>query len=108
MRPWSAQVEVDETLVRRLLAQFPEVSARSVVRLSEGWDRSVWLVDSRWVFGFPRREVVVPGLERELELVPKLAPHLPLPIPVPVFTGVPSDGFPWPFSGSEFLPGGEL
>jgi aminoglycoside phosphotransferase (APT) family kinase protein len=108
MRSWTAEVEVDEPLVRRLLSQFPELAARSVVRISEGWDRSVWLVDSRWVFGFPRRSVVVPGLERELEFLPRLAPLLPLPIPVPVFAGSPTEEFPWPFAGSEFLPGREL
>lgn len=61
--------------------------------LSEGWDNTVWLVDGRWVFRFPRREGVIPGIEREMVLLPRLAP---LPIPVPVF-GRPAEGYRWPF-----------
>jgi len=104
---WDAELVVDEPLVRRLLAEFPELALDSVEPLSEGWDRSVWLVDGVWVFGFPRRAIVAPGIERELEFLPRLAPHVPLPIPEPVFVGSPSDSFPWPFFGSRFIPGCE-
>jgi aminoglycoside phosphotransferase (APT) family kinase protein len=67
----------------------------------------VWLVDSRWVFRFPRREVVVPGFLRETEVLSVLAPNLPLPIPVAAFRGEPGPEFPWPWAGSAYLPGRE-
>jgi aminoglycoside phosphotransferase (APT) family kinase protein len=104
---WQAERAVDERLVRELLGQFPELEVRSLRHLSEGWDRSVWLVDETIVFGFPRRAVVLEGLERELELLPRLAPFLPLPIPVPRHVGRPTRAFPWPFFGSAYLPGAE-
>ena len=104
---WQAERRVDGPLVRRLLEQFPELEPASVELLSEGWDRSVWLVDRELVFGFPRREVAVAGLEREIAVLPRLAPLLPLAIPAPAFVGRPSDEFPWPFSGGPFLPGVE-
>jgi len=104
---WQAERTVGEPLVRALLAQFPELEVGSLELLSEGWDRSVWLVDRAVVFGFPRREVVLAGIERELELLPRLAPLLPLAIPVPAFVGCPTEAFPWPFFGSAFLPGRE-
>jgi hypothetical protein len=53
VRKWSADVDVDEPLVRRLVAQLPEFTLRSVERLADGWDRSVWLANGTWVFGFP-------------------------------------------------------
>jgi aminoglycoside phosphotransferase (APT) family kinase protein len=65
-------------------------------------------VDERWAFRFPRRSIAVPGFERELEVLPRLAPVLPLPIPEPAFVGRPSDDYPWPFFGAPFLPGREL
>jgi aminoglycoside phosphotransferase (APT) family kinase protein len=105
---WSAELVVDEALARRLIAQFPELRVKSLRRLSEGWDRTVWLADERWVFGFPRRAVVVPGIEREIAFLPGLASLLPLPIPRPVFVGSAAEGFPWLFFGSELLPGHEL
>jgi aminoglycoside phosphotransferase (APT) family kinase protein len=107
MPVWTPEVEVDAELVGRLLRRFPELAGRPVRRLSGGWDRSVWLVDDAWVFGFPRRESVLPGLAREIELLPRLAPLLPLAVPVPTFVGEPAEGFPWPFWGAAFLPGVE-
>jgi aminoglycoside phosphotransferase (APT) family kinase protein len=67
----------------------------------------VWLVDERWAFRFPRRAIVLPGVERQLAVLPRLAPLLPAPIPTPIFSGRPADGYPWPFYGTPFLPGRE-
>lgn len=107
MPGWTAEIEVGAALVGRLLRQFPTVAGAPVRRLSEGWDRSVWLVADTWVFGFPRRAAVLPGMAREVEFLPRLAPNLPLPVPVPVFLGRPDEGYPWPFWGAEFVPGAE-
>ena len=108
MAEWSAEVVVDEPFARRLLgSQFPELELERLQLLGEGWDNTVWLVDDRWVFRFPRRQIAVPGIERQLALLPRLGPLLPLGVPVPVFAGVPADGFPWRFSGHELLPGRE-
>jgi aminoglycoside phosphotransferase (APT) family kinase protein len=101
---WSPDLVVDEPLVRRLLSRFPELEVRSLRKLAEGWDNSVWLVDGRFAFRFPHREIAIPGLVRELEVLPRL-PVLPLPVPRPVFVGRPDDEFPWPFFGAELLPG---
>jgi aminoglycoside phosphotransferase (APT) family kinase protein len=104
---WSAEVAVDRGLARRLIAGQFEVGGELRL-LAEGWDSVVWLVDERWVFLFPRREIVVAGVEREIAVLPRLAPLLPLPIPVPVFAGRPADGYPWPFFGAALIPGREL
>lgn len=108
MATWSPELVVDEPLARQLVDRFPETAGRPLRLLATGWDRTAWLVDERWVFGFPRREVVVPGVERELEWLPRLAPILPQPIPVPRFIGEPAPEFPWPFFGGEFIVGSEL
>lgn len=107
MPVWSAEVVVDEGLARRLLAQFPELRLEWLRPLAEGWDNAVWVVDERYAFRFPRREVAIRGVELELAILPKLAPLLPLPIPDPIFQGRPAEGYPWPFFGSELLPGRE-
>ena len=108
MPSWTAELVVDEPLVRRLLAQFPELDPESLRPFAEGWDYSIWAVDERWAFRFPRREMAVPGTRREIAVLPELAPLLPTPVPAPVFVGEPADGFPWPFFGSALLPGREL
>ena len=107
-REWQAEVRIDARLVRRLLRdQFDELELTSLEPLGEGWDNSVWLVDGRWAFRFPRREIAVPAVARQLAMLPRLAPRLPLPIPEPAFAGRPGDAFPWPFFGTPFLPGKE-
>jgi aminoglycoside phosphotransferase (APT) family kinase protein len=105
---WEADVAVDEELVRGLIAgQFPQLAAAPLRPLAEGWDNAVWLVDERWAFRFPRRAMAIPGFERELAVLPGLAPRLPVRIPAPVFVGRPALGYPWPFFGAELLPGHE-
>ena len=109
MREWSAEVTVDKELARRLIReQFPQLELRSERLLGEGWDTTVWLVDDEWVFRFPRRAVVIPGIENELAVLPLLAPLLPLQIPNPTLVGRPSEEFQWPFYGCPFLTGREL
>lgn len=99
---------VDARWARRLIAgQFQQLEPRELRMFGEGWDATVWLVDERWVFRFPRRQVVIPGFERELDALPVLGPQLPLAVPHPVHRGRPADGFPWPFSGAALVPGEE-
>jgi len=108
MPTWTAELVVDERLVHRLITQFPGLDAESLRPFAEGWDYSIWVVDERWAFRFPRREIAVPGVRREIAVLPELAPLLPIPVPEPVFVGEPADGYPWPFFGSVLLPGQEL
>jgi aminoglycoside phosphotransferase (APT) family kinase protein len=104
---WTPDLAVDEPLVRALLAQFPELDGATLRRLATGWDNSVWVADEQYAFRIPHRAVAIPGVERELALLPELAPQLPLPVPRPVFVGRPVEGYPWPFFGAELLPGDE-
>src|SRR5688572_31310 len=109
MSEWEAEVVIDEPLVQAALAdQFPELDATSARLLGEGWDNSVWVVEETWAFRFPRRDGAIPGVERELEVLPRLAPLLRVPIPEPRFIGVPGDLFPWPFFGAPLLAGVEV
>lgn len=109
MHEWAPEIRVDEPLARRLIGeQFPEVEGRSFRLLGEGWDTTVYFVDDRWTFRFPRKAMVIPGFRNEIAHLPTLAPLLPLPIPVPTLVGEPSDEFEWPFYGARFLPGREL
>jgi aminoglycoside phosphotransferase (APT) family kinase protein len=106
---WSPEIEVGEELARRLVGeQFPELPATAFELLGEGWDNTAWLVDGEWVFRFPRRKIALPGVERELALLPELAPQLPRPVPRPELVGRPGAAFPWPFFGARLVEGVEL
>ena len=109
MPDWDAEVRVDEALARQLISdQFPELEVGELRLLGEGWDTMVWLADGRWVFRFPRRTMVISGLELEMRYLTALADRLPLPVPRPTHLGCPSQAFEWPFYGAPYLPGREL
>ena len=108
MREWSPELVVDEAFARRLISdRFPDVGTRSLTLLAEGWDNAVWVAEDGWAFRFPQRELGVRGLARELDVLPRLAPLLPLAVPVPELRGVPTGDYPWPFFGFRLVPGHE-
>ena len=104
MPEWDAERIVDEALARALITD-QCFAPRTLRLLGEGWDNTVWLADERYAFRFPRREFALPGVWRELEVLPQLA--LPRPVPTPVFVGEPGDSFPWPWFGAELIDGHE-
>jgi aminoglycoside phosphotransferase (APT) family kinase protein len=105
---WSAEITVDSELARRLIReQFDQLAAKRVELLGRGWDNTVYLVDDEWVFRFPRREIAVAGVEREIAVLPRLT-GLPLAIPEPRLVGARSASFPWPFFGAPHIAGRDL
>jgi aminoglycoside phosphotransferase (APT) family kinase protein len=109
MPEWDPEVEVGEDRARTLIeAQFPELAGSTVEAVAAGWDNIVYLADGRWAFRFPRRAIAIPGVEREIATLPRLAAHLPIPVPEPRFIGRPTGEYPWPWFGAPWLPGVEL
>jgi aminoglycoside phosphotransferase (APT) family kinase protein len=105
---WDPDVDIDEKLVQALVSeQFPELDVRSVRLVGEGFDNSVWAVDDEWAFRFPRRALAVPLVARELAVLTRVAPLVPVAVPVPAFVGTESELFPRPFFGHRVLRGVE-
>jgi aminoglycoside phosphotransferase (APT) family kinase protein len=109
MPEWDSEIEVGEDLARALIAaQFSELDATSLRRIGEGWDNIVWATGDDIAFRFPRREIAIPGVEREMAILPELAAQLPAPIPDATYAGAPSAEFPWPWFGSRLIAGQEV
>jgi aminoglycoside phosphotransferase (APT) family kinase protein len=106
---WAPEHAVSQREAADLIGgQFAELRGAPVRALATGWDNTVFLVGGRWVFRFPRRAIALPGVRREIAALPRLAPRLPLAVPVPELVGRPSGGYPWPFWGARLIPGAEL
>jgi aminoglycoside phosphotransferase (APT) family kinase protein len=91
------EVEIDETLVRRLLGeQLPDWVERPLQRVEpEGTDNAIFrLGDDLAVRLARRRGPTQPG-GKLFEWLPALAPLLPVAIPVPVAQGNPTRDYPW-------------
>jgi aminoglycoside phosphotransferase (APT) family kinase protein len=108
--PWASERVVDaETAARLVALRFLDLAGRPVTPLAEGWDSTVFTVGGDWAVQFPRRAAVVPGLRREIEVLPRIAAALPLPISVPERVADDDDAEdPWPFAGCRFISGVEL
>src|SRR5438034_383014 len=85
--------------------QFPALAPVQLEFLGVGLDNVALRVNRRLVFRFPRHEFAAGLIEREVRVLPLLAPRLPLPIPAPAFVGTPDESYPYPFSGCPLLPG---
>jgi aminoglycoside phosphotransferase (APT) family kinase protein len=108
MADWEPEHEIDEALVRVLMEEkFPELARTTLRFIGKGWDNSVWIVDDVWTFRFPRRAIAIPGVERELAVLPRVARLLPVAVPEPELVGFASERFPWPFFAYRPLPGVE-
>ena len=103
----AAEVEIDEELVRRLLAsQFPQWASLRVRRSpSIGWDNVIYRLGPDLLVRLPRRRMGAVMVEKQHQWLPELARRLPLPFPVPIGHGVPDQGYPWRWSVCHWVPG---
>jgi aminoglycoside phosphotransferase (APT) family kinase protein len=101
------EVHTDVLLVQRLLAaQFPEWRDLPVERVpSGGTDNTLYRLGPELVARLPRRRKNVVQLEKERHWLPRLAPLLPLAVPVPVAAGRPGEGYPFEWAIYRWLEG---
>ena len=105
-RTWDPEIVVDAQLARDLVrASFPELDCASVEPLDTGFDNTAFLIDQRYVFRFPRRQVAVALLEIESRFLQKWGKRLSLPVPQPDWVAEPSPAYGWPFAGYKLLAG---
>lgn len=103
---WDADVELPAGHAAAIIGrQFPHLAPARLELLGVGWDNTAYRVNGAYVFRFPRRKVGAELLNREVRLLPLLAPHLPLPVPNPCFAGEPAGAYPYPFAGYAHLCG---
>jgi aminoglycoside phosphotransferase (APT) family kinase protein len=104
--PWKAEFDITPLLASRLIyGQFPFLAGLPIAELTSGWDNAAFLVDGQWVFRFPRRQIAVGLVLKEIRSLPALASRLPLSIPNPVHVGVAGTEYPYPFAGYRLIAG---
>jgi aminoglycoside phosphotransferase (APT) family kinase protein len=102
----AAELEIDEPLMRSLLAEQQPALADLPLRIvGNGWDNVVVQLGAELIMRLPRRQAAAQLVLNEQRWLPELAPSLPLPIPSPVFAGRPGRQYAWPWSICRWLPG---
>ena len=101
------ELDIDAVLVRRLLAaQFAEWADLPIEPvLPMGTDNALYRLGDDMVVRLPRRERTAATLEKERRWLPKLAPHLPLTVPLPLAEGEPAGRYPFSWSVYGWLRG---
>lgn len=101
------KIHVDTQLAGRLVAaQFPRWAGLPVEPVdSAGTDNTLYRLGDHLLLRLPRLQRPVAQVAKEQRWLPRLAPLLPLPIPVPLAQGLPGAGHPWPWSIYPWLDG---
>jgi aminoglycoside phosphotransferase (APT) family kinase protein len=107
VRMHADEVATDVALVRRLLAgQFPHWAGLRIKPVaSYGTDHGIYRLGDRLAARLPRVAGATRQAAKEAKWLPRLAPHVPLALPVPVAMGRPGAGYPFDWSVYEWLPG---
>ena len=101
------EVEVDDELVRRLLAtQMPDLAERPLA-IVEPWgtDNAIWRLGGDLVVRLPRIASATAQVEMEATWLPRLAPYLPIAIPEPIAAGAPGCAYPYPWAVHRWIEG---
>jgi aminoglycoside phosphotransferase (APT) family kinase protein len=98
---------IDIALVQRLVAsQFPQWTGLSIRPVAQsGWDNRTFHLGETMLVRMPSAAEYAAQVEKEHRWLPKLAPFLPLPIPVPLAMGEPGEGYPRKWSIYRWLEG---
>jgi len=101
------EVPTSVALVRRLLAaQFPQWADLPIEPVpSAGTDNALYRLGDSLVVRLPRIHWAAAQVDKEQCWLPRLAPHLPLAIPVPLAKGAPGAGYPWHWSVYQWFEG---
>ncbi|MFI1395913.1 aminoglycoside phosphotransferase family protein [Streptomyces sp. NPDC020681] len=99
--------DVDTALVHRLIAaQFPQWAGLPVEPVgSLGTSNAMYRLGEDMVVRLPRTAGAADDVEKEHAWLPRLAPSLPIAIPVPLGKGTPAQGYPWHWSVYRWLDG---
>jgi len=101
------EFDVGVALVARLIGkQFPRWVGLPIVEVgSAGTDNAIYRLGDGMVVRLPRHVGAVGEVARQHRWLPRLAPLLPLAVPVPLARGVPGEGFPFPWLVCRWLEG---
>ena len=91
-------LEITAALAKALVEeQFPEWSDLPVTPVEkDGHDNRSFHLGSEMLVRLPSAERYAAHVDIEVEWLPKLIPHLSLPIPLPIAKGRPSAQYPFP------------
>ncbi len=101
------EIDIDESLVLRLISdQFPQFNGLPIEKvLSAGTNNALYRLGNDMLVRMPRIPGATAQVDREHTWLPRIAPLLPLAIPLPIVKRIPSGSYPWHWSIYRWLEG---
>ena len=101
------EADIDEALVRRLLAaQLPDLaSMRLAIVEPWGTDNAIWRLGDDLVVRLPRIDAAKGQVDKEAQWLPLIATHLSVEVPQPVAVGEPSFRYPYRWAVHRWIHG---
>lgn len=101
-----AEVTITPQVVAALLrTQAPDLAQLPLAWVATGWDNVTYRLGDRLAVRLPRISAAAELILKEQHWLPRIAPRLPVAVPVPIRCGTPGDAFPWPWSVVSWTPG---
>lgn len=103
----NSPITITTSLVKNLIStQFPQWDHLPIKPVEkQGWDNRTFRLGHNMLIRLPSAKRYALKVEIEQQWLPKLAPHLPLQIPVPLAMGKPSQEYPWHWSIYKWIDG---
>ncbi|WP_406446963.1 phosphotransferase [Streptomyces sp. NBC_01613] len=103
------EIEITADLVRDLLQeQHPDLAGLAIREVAGGWGNQMWRLGDELAVRMQRMDRTPELQLKERRWLPVLAPRLPLPVPLPVRFGDPSERFPRHWTVMTWVPGEPL
>ncbi|WP_107658770.1 aminoglycoside phosphotransferase family protein [Nocardia suismassiliense] len=103
------EIEITADLVRDLLReQHPDLAGLTIREVAGGWGNQMWRLGDQLAVRMQRMDRTPEFQLKERRWLPVLAPRLPLPVPIPVRFGEPSERFPKHWTVMTWVPGEPL
>jgi len=101
------QVDIDDDLVRRLITkQFPQWTHLPVEYFDSGGTvNAIYRLGHQMYVRLPLQDAWAWHLRTEAKWLPRLAPHLPFPIPEPLAHGEPDEGYQFAWAVYNWIEG---
>lgn len=100
-----ATPELVETLVAQQCPQWAHLPVTALPDDIEGTDNVLFRLGDELVVRMPKIGWAEHQAESDAAWLPRLAPHLPAAVPVPVHVGTPTDDYPWRWSVVPWVEG---
>ena len=102
----AAEIDINPALVKRLLkSQHSDLAHLPIVSAGTGWDNAMFRLGEQWALRLPRRQLGAKLVEKEQTWLWRLAPHLTIPVSVPLRVGQPEGEYPWRWSVVPWIVG---